>query len=280
MPPVPTATAARASAASSAAPPSSPYTPSRSVRLPAESVYAGDITLGAVGARARWVQEWLSLGGVGVVVDGEFGPATAAAVRAFQRRAKLPSTGVVDQATFGRLVAPMAAALATPAFPSGTDLGAAVVAVARQHLAQGPREVGGQNCGPWVRLYMDGNQGAAWPWCAGFATFVVEQASAALGRTAPLGRTYSCDVLAERARGADRLVEGPLADPARAIRPGSLFLVRRSAGDWEHVGIVCAARPDAFHTVEGNTNDAGDREGYEVCARVRGYERKDFVRIA
>ena len=280
MPPVPTATAARASAASTAAPPPSSYTPSRSVRLPAESVYAGDVTLGAAGARARWVQEWLSLSGVGVVVDGEFGPATAAAVRAFQRRAKLPSTGVVDQTTFGRLVAPMAAALAAPAFPSGTDLGAAIVAVARQHLVQGPREVGGQNCGPWVRLYMDGNQGAAWPWCAGFATFVVEQASAALGRSTPIDRTYSCDVLAERARSAGRLVADHPADPPRAIPPGSLFLVRRTRNDWEHVGIVTAVEGDVLRTIEGNTNDDGDREGYEVCARVRAFDRKDFVVIA
>ncbi len=225
------------------------------------------------------MQEWLSLGGVGVVVDGEFGPATAAAVRAFQRRAKLPSTGVVDEATFARLAAPVAAALAPPAFPAGTSLGAAVAAVARQHLAQHPREAGGQNSGPWVRLYMDGNQGSAWPWCAGFATFVVAQACAALGRPAPVARTFSCDVLAERARAAGQLVEGRPADPAKALPPGTLFLVRRSRGDWEHVGIVVAARPDAFHTIEGNTNDAGDREGYEVCARVRGYDRKDFVRI-
>ena len=258
---------------------STPYTPAPTVRLPAEAVYAGDVTAGASGPRARLVQEWLTLGGVGVMVDGEFGPATATAVRAFQRRAKLPSTGVVDQATFARLVAPMAAALAMPAFAPGTALGTAVVAVARQHLAQNPREVGGQNSGPWVRLYMDGNQGAAWPWCAGFATFVLAQACAALGRAMPLGRTFSCDVLAERARGADRLVRDRPDDPAKAVPPGSLFLVRRSPTDWEHVGIVAAARPDAFHTIEGNTNDAGDREGYEVCTRVRGYDRKDFVRL-
>jgi hypothetical protein len=274
MPPA-TTSAARTSGAAR-----SPYTPAPSVRLPAEAVYAGDITSGTSGARARLVQEWLTLSGVGVMVDGEFGPATAAAVRVFQRKVKLPSTGVVDHATFERLVAPMAAALATPAFPSGTAVGAAVVAVAKQHLAQHPREAGGQNRGPWVRLYMDGNQGPAWPWCAGFATFVVAQACAALGQPLPVGRTFSCDVLAERARVAGRLVQGRPADPTRGIAPGSLFLVRRAPGDWDHVGIVTAARPDAFHTIEGNTNDAGDREGYEVCARVRGYERKDFVRIA
>jgi len=258
---------------------STSYSPAPTVRMPADAVYAGDLAAGAAGPRARAVQEWLTLHGVGVVVDGEFGPATAVAVRAFQRRAKLPSTGVVDERTFGRLVAPMAAALARPAFPAGTPLGTVVVAIAKQHLAQGPREVGGANRGPWVRLYMDGHQGAAWPWCAGFATFVLAQACAALGRPMPVGRTFSCDVLAERARSADRLIEGRPDDPARALPPGTLFLVRRAPGDWEHVGIVAAARPDAFHTLEGNTNDAGDREGYEVCARVRGYERKDFVRV-
>jgi hypothetical protein len=36
---------------------------------------------------------------------------------------------------------------------------------------------------------------------------------------------------------------------------------------------------DTFRTIEGNTNDAGDREGYEVCARTRGYDKKDFVLI-
>jgi len=195
------------------------YSPAPSVRLPAEAVYAGDVTQGTAGPRARWVQEWLTLGGVGVVIDGEFGAATAAAVRAFQRRAKLPSTGVVDRATFARLAAPMAAALAAPELPPGAALGDAVAAVARRHLAQHPREVGGRNSGPWVRLYMDGNQGAAWPWCAGFATFVLAQACAALGRPMPVGRTFSCDVLGERARAAGRLVEGRPADPAKGGAP-------------------------------------------------------------
>jgi hypothetical protein len=275
MPPVTTSTAAGAPAAVP-----SQYTPAPSVRLPAEAVFAGDITVGTSGPRARWVQEWLTLGGVGVMVDGDFGPATAAAVRAYQRRVKLPSTGVVNRATFDRLVSPMAAALALPALPQGTALGAAVVAVAKQHLAHSPREVGGQNRGPWVRLYMDGNEGAAWPWCAGFATFVLAQACAALRRPMPVGRTFSCDVLGERARATDCLVSGCPADPGKVITPGSFFLVRRAPGDWDHVGIVTAARSDAYHTIEGNTNDAGDREGYEVCCRVRGYDRKDFVRIA
>jgi hypothetical protein len=40
---------------------------------------------------------------------------------------------------------------------------------------------------------------------------------------------------------------------------------------------VISAGPTTFETIEGNTNDSGDREGFEVCARVRGYDSKDFV---
>jgi len=36
---------------------------------------------------------------------------------------------------------------------------------------------------------------------------------------------------------------------------------------------------DAFETIEGNTNDEGSPNGYEVCRRIRGYRKKDFIRI-
>ncbi|MDF1503563.1 peptidoglycan-binding protein [Roseisolibacter sp. H3M3-2] len=254
------------------------YTPATATAPPAEATHAGDVQQGARGARTRLVQEWLNLHGVGVSIDGGFGAATAAGVRAFQQRAGLPRTGAVDRATFDALVAPMLRTLRPIAPPAGATLGAMVVAYAKQHLAEHPREIGGQNMGPWVRMYMDGNQGKAWPWCAGFATFVLRQAARTLGVKPPVVRTFSCDVLAGSAQGAQCLVGASVPGP-RDVTPGSLFLVKRTHGDWDHVGIVSAVERDVFHTIEGNTNDSGDREGYEVCARVRNYEKKDFVRI-
>ncbi len=61
------------------------------------------------------------------------------------------------------------------------------------------------------------------------------------------------------------------------IPPGSLFLNRKKAEDWVHTGLVLNSCAESFDTIEGNTNDAGDREGYEVCRRVRGYKNKDFI---
>ncbi len=255
------------------------YTPTSPVALPAEASHAADLAPGARGARVRLVQEWLCLQGVHLAVDGGYGPATAAGVRQFRSKARLPAGDVVDRATFDALTAPMRAALAPIAPKPGATLGQLVVAYARQHLAQHPREVGGQNMGPWVRLYMDGNQGAAWPWCAGFATLVLRQAAHALGVPMPVTRTFSCDVLAGNATTNQCFVGGTAAGP-RDVTPGSLFLVRRTRNDWEHVGIVTAVERDVLRTIEGNTNDSGDREGYELCARVRGFDRKDFVLIA
>ena len=63
------------------------------------------------------------------------------------------------------------------------------------------------------------------------------------------------------------------------IKPGSMFLSRRTTKDWVHVGIVIKAEDQIIHTIEGNTNDEGSREGYEVCKRIRGYKNKDYILI-
>lgn len=163
------------------------------------------------------------------------------------------------------------------------DFGAAVVMIAHRHLAEHPREVGGQNRGPWVRLYMGGNEGSAWPWCAGFVSFVIRQTAAALGRPVPFPNTYSCDTLAANGRKRSLFIAERNIGPGNAavkLPPGTVFLNRRSSDDWTHTGLVVVASNETFGTIEGNTNDEGSREGYEVCARTRGYANKDFVRLS
>jgi putative peptidoglycan binding protein len=252
-----------------------PFTGQLPTPLPREATYQGDIARGGPEPRVRLVQEWLTLHGVKTKVDGDYGGATTEAVRTFQERSGLPTTGTVDETTFDRLVAPMLAALQTITPPPGATLGQMTVAYARQHLAQHPQEAGGENRGPWVRLYMDGNQGADQLWCAGFATYCQKQAAKTLGVQVPVARTFSCDELAGHAKHASCFVAG--CPDFRQITPGSLFLVRKTADDWQHVGIVTRAEAEAFHTIEGNTNDVGSREGFEACERVRGYAGKDFI---
>jgi putative peptidoglycan binding protein/CHAP domain-containing protein len=228
------------------------------------------------GNKVKAVQEWLSLHGNHVSTDGDFGPATESAVTQFQKKKKLGATGVVDEATWKALVAPMAAALA-PISPNGKSFPRLVVAYARQHLRQHPREIGGDNRGPWVRLYMDGNEGDTWFWCAGFATFCVRQAAETLDIEVPIDRTYSCDVIATEAKREGRFIAEGSAQGR--VKRGNLFLVRRTSNDWTHVGIVVGVNGETFQTIEGNTNDEGSRNGYEVCARTRSFGGRDFVRL-
>jgi hypothetical protein len=241
-----------------------------------EVEFGGAVSDGSRGAAVRRVQEWLNLHGQGVVVDGDFGPATGRAVGVFQSANGLNATSTVDQKTFDKLVAPMVGVLKQRVNRS-VPLAEAIVEYARAHLVPHPREVGGPNSGPWVRLYMSGREGEAFAWCAGFVTFLLDQGAQSLETGKPIAGSVSCDTLAAQASSAGVFLAG--ADAPAKLTPGSIFLVRRVPGDWTHTGIVTAVHNDTFDTIEGNTNDAGQREGYEVCARTRSYGDKDFILI-
>lgn len=231
------------------------------------------------GKVVKAIQEWLCLHAVHVNIDKDFGPATERAVKLFQRKKMLPQTGVVNKQTYLRLTLPLAQAL-QPIPANGRNLSRMMVAYAQQHLRQHPREVGGQNRGPWVRLYMKGSEGNAFPWCAGFATYILGRACETLDVTPPLKYTMSCDNLAKDGKRKNTFVNNTRSRVTHtAIKPGSIFLVKKTEGDWIHTGIVLKAEEETFQTIEGNTNDEGSREGYEVCKRTRGYGKIDFVLI-
>lgn len=246
-----------------------------------ELIFKSTLKKGAKNQAVRFVQECLVFSGQRISVDRDFGFATETAVKDFQSKNKLNVSGVVDRNTFQHLIAPFLRVL-TP-IQSNVPLNELVVAYAEKHLAENPREVGGKNAGPWVRLYMNGNDGPEWLWCAGFVTFVIRQAATYHGLKVPAAvrTTFSCDVLAERAKNdgrfvSERRVKGA-NKPSQVLPPGSVFLVRRTNNDWTHTGFVTQAARDVIRTIEGNTNDEGSREGYEVCARTRAYKKKDFV---
>ena len=110
----------------------------------------------------------------------------------------------MNAGTFQELVAPLVQVLtrissANHTFPT------MVIEYAQAHLAQHPLEVGGQNRGPWVRVYMKGHDGAEFPWCAGFVTFILKQAAETLGMTMPIQGSTSCDSLSAQGKDAGLL---------------------------------------------------------------------------
>ncbi len=251
--------------------------PSQSAPAQAELSYPGPLAKGFRGPGVKRVQEWLSLHGFGTAVDSEFGSATAQALTAFQNSVGLPATGTLEQTTWNRLVAPMMKALNDG---TASELPSRAQQVAAQHLAAKAREVGGDNCGPWVRLYTGGHEGAEWKWCAGFVTFVLKQATLELQMPMPVPGSLSCDSLAAQGANNGLLIHGAQLEAGKSwstVGPSFIFLVRRTDTDWSHTGFGFGGTPDHFDTIEGNTNDDGSANGYEVAGRVRSAQGKDFI---
>jgi len=219
------------------------------------------------------VQEWLCLHGLFVKVDGINGPATQAAIRKFQTNHKIPVDGFVSIQTAAFLSIPLALANNIKGI-SSVSFSNAVVQVAKHYLDYHPREVGGDNRGPWVRHFMQGKEGNEFPWCAGCVSTILIKADKVFPGN-PFTYTMSCDVLAVQAKAKNRLVSGK-----DGLNAGSLFLIRgKNSNDWIHTGIVTAFNKDHYCTIEGNTNDAGSREGYEMCTRTRSYTNVDFIKL-
>lgn len=51
-------------------------------------------------------------------------------------------------------------------------------------------------------------------------------------------------------------------------QPGDIFIMDFGKG-LGHTGFVESVKGDTITTIEGNSNDEGSREGYEVCRRTR-----------
>ncbi len=248
--------------------------------LPKSFQIQAPVVIGSKGAQVRLIQELLCLNGVPLVIDGDFGPATESAVRQFQELKGLDVDGIVSKNTSDHLIGPMGRAIKKiPA--NGMTVAEMMVEYAEQHLSERPREVGGQNRGPWVRLYMKGRDGAEWPWCAGFVSYILGQACKSAGCPFPIQTSFSCDLLATSAMSNGRFIRGNTDENREKVLPGAIFLNRRSSTDWVHTGIVVDvdSQNGCFRTIEGNTNDDGCREGYEVCKRTRGFKDKDFIMI-
>lgn len=239
-----------------------------------------ELKRGDRGLQVKLIQEWSVLHGILIDIDGDFGPATECAVRQFQEEhTHLVVSGVVDEQTMKALTWPLERAKRPVV--AQANVGLTVVEVAKQHLREHPRECGGENRGPWVRHYCQGMDGKAYAWCAGFVCAILAQAYKAHKQKPPFPHTLSCDKMAKMNAAKLMRVEKREDAQSKGLRPGAIFMIRKTPTDWTHTGIVTKfTSKEIFKTIEGNTTQVtGSREGVEVCARIRGYSKKDFIPI-
>jgi len=247
------------------------------------------LKVGSTGDDVKKVQEWLNLWRYYkadwfhiVTVDGEYGPQSKKIIMEFQRKMKLEADGVVGVNTFRKLTEPISKAFS---FIQGTELRTLIVQYAEQHLKNMPRELYNSNQGPWVRAYMDGNEGKQWAWCMGFVQTILDQSFTSLGGNfqSIMPKTYACDVVGEHGKSNGKLLRNVnLRSNPELIEAGDVFLNVKEPWDWTHTGIVTGLDDDWIHTIEGNTNDEGSREGFEVCRRMRNFKKRniDIFKVA
>src|SRR4030095_5141844 len=228
------------------------------------------------------IQSWLSLygmthptAGTSTGIDGDFGPATEQAVKNFQKAKGLPQSGIVNQQMFDSLCEPMSMGYENPL--TASSLRALVAQAAKQHLKNTPFELNydnNTNMGPWVRSYMNMNEGNEWFWCMGFVQAVIDQAASTLNKDfrtlMPL--TFSCDVVAMHGlnNGFLSRFTDVRVDPG-IVEPGDLFLLQKTEFDWIHTGIIINVTANTFETIEGNTNEGGSKNGNGVYKRIRNF---------
>ncbi len=121
----------------------------------------------------------------------------------------------------------------------------------------------GSNWGKDVKKYLN-SVGINFPasWCMAFVYWCFKEARIPAIKTG--------GVLAAWNKGKQYRVPTP--------QPGDVFIIDYGKG-LGHTGIIERIEGEYLHTIEGNTNDTGSREGYEVCRRIRLKNKmKGFLR--
>ena len=134
------------------------------------------------------------------------------------------------------------------------------IALSNEGVSEKPKN---SNSGPEVNIYLRSvGLGPGYPWCMAFVYWCVSRASQEMGIKNPLLKTGG--VLRQWNETTCRKIP----KTSKAVKPGDIFIMEFSKGAG-HTGIVEKVAGGMVYTIEGNTNDDGSREGYEVARRCR-----------
>lgn len=135
----------------------------------------------------------------------------------------------------------------------------------------GLEEEGGDNRGPAVEFFqMHARIPVGSPWCSAFTNGCIHTACAKQNVRSPLEemrRQGLVQDVVDWAESEDRIIS------ADEVEPGDLFALYFGPPKdrYAHIGFVydIPRGQPRYSTIEGNTGEEGEREGYKVASRIR-----------
>lgn len=217
------------------------------------------------------IQKQLNAKGCGPIEeDGDFGTKTYNSVRLFQARfldqnnVPLKIDGQVGPLTwailFGEELKPIPKSTTTSLLQKVLDIAATQDGVRERPL--------GSNSGPEVDKYLASvGLGPGFAWCAAFVYWCFKKAASDLGQGNPVYKTAGVMNHWNSTTGK-KISRLAAADNPSLIKPGSIFIIS-TGGGFGHTGLVERVNGGYVATIEGNTNEAGSRNGIGVFSRSR-----------
>ena len=222
-------------------------------------------------AIVKAVQQKLNENGLGPIeVIGIYGPKTINAVKLFQATHRdqkgnaLEIDGKIGSVTwailFGEQTVPVIEENANQLLTEALN-----IAISQVGVMEDPP---GSNRGKKVEEYLASvGLGGGQFWCAAFLYWCFKKASEKMGRKNPVLKTGHCmthwrDSPAKKIPAADALNKPSL------LKPGHIFIIN-TGGSHGHTGIVESVEGGFIHTIEGNSDPAGGRNGIGVFRNTR-----------
>ncbi|MFN4249061.1 MAG: CHAP domain-containing protein [Flavipsychrobacter sp.] len=126
-----------------------------------------------------------------------------------------------------------------------------------------------KNSSPQIDKYLKSvGLGPGYAWCQAFVFFCFQEAAKQLATANPLPKTAGVLACWNKTTPNSRITKSEALQDPSLLQPGYQFIMDFGKG-LGHTGIIERIEGDVLHTIEGNSNDAGSREGTEVCRRTR-----------
>lgn len=245
---------------------------------------------GDSGSEVRKIEEWLMLwqlneNYVDVILelDSKFDDKTEKTVKEIQKFIGLKPTGVVDSITWQALINPLKESFDLNSYRH-QSVREKMKYFATKHMQFRSSELDEDNIGPWIRSYMDSNDGGWAYWCQGFVCTILDQTFTSIGKRFNLyyPNTWACETMRKHARNRGLLVTTEELQKGKYLpQEGDMVLyigINGIGNEAHHIEIIYEILDQEkgdMLTIGGNTNFIGSRNGVGTFLVNRNFFKKN-----